>query len=411
LKQFTYTAKDRSNKTIKGTISALSLSQGFKHLREKRLINIKLKEIKEKKESLLDINITWGPFGRVSPEETLIFTKKLATMIRIGLTVLDTLILVKHQTKNPAFKNVIDKVINNINSGVSFSDALKLHTRYFDQIFISMVEAGEASGKLDQFLDRLVEGQEKLQKIRSGIKSALFYPITLLVITVFIMYFMLTKVVPTFVKMYQNSHKALPFATQIIIDASNWILNPVNLILLIASLLILNILHKLIYKYIYSYKYSLHFMALKLPLFGNIIVKSTVARLTLLLANLFAAGVDISEILRISTKVINNLVFVEAMERISRKITTGADLSSLFIEEAIFPAEISQLIQVGEKTGKMDEMLTSASNFYQEEFESVVKGLTTIIEPLMIVFIGGIIGLLVIALYLPIFDVGSAVGK
>jgi len=410
LKQFTYKAKDRSNRTVKGTINALSLSQGFRQLREKRLINIKLKEIKEKKKSVLDINITWGPFGKVSAQEILVFTKKVATMVRSGLTVLDALILVKQQTASPVFKDVIGKIIDNINQGVSFSDALKQHTRYFDQIFISMVEAGEASGKLDQFLDRLVEGQERIQKIRSGIKSALFYPVTLLVITTLIMYFMLTQVVPTFVKMYANSNKALPVATQVIVDASNWILNPVNLILLIGGFIFLNIVHKLLYKLVYPYKYVLHFIALKLPLFGNIIVKSSVARLTLLMANLFAAGVGISEILKIGTKVTNNLVFVEAMERISVKIVSGADLSTLFMEESIFPAEISQLIRVGERTGKMDEMLASVANYYQEEFESVVKGLTTIIEPLMIVFIGGMIGALVIALYLPIFNVGATIG-
>ena len=410
MKQFTYKAKDRSNRRIKGTISALSLSQGFRQLREKRLINIKLKEIKEKKKSVLDINITWGPFGKVSPQEILVFTKKVATMVRSGLTVLDALILVKQQTESLVFKDVIGKIIDNINQGVSFSDALKQHTRYFDQIFVSMVEAGEASGKLDQFLDRLVEGQERLQKIRSGIKSALFYPVTLLVITLLIMYFMLTQVVPTFVKMYQSSKQALPFATQIIVDASNWILNPVNLMLLIGVFIFFNVLHKLLYKFIYPYKYLLHFVALKLPLFGNIIVKSSVARLTLLMANLFAAGVGISEILKIGTKVTNNLVFAEAMERISGKIVTGADLSTLFMEETIFPAEISQLVKVGERTGKMDEMLISIANYYQEEFESVVKGLTTIIEPLMIVIIGGMIGALVIALYLPIFSAGSTIG-
>ena len=410
MKQFTYKAKDRSNRTIKGTINALSLSQGFRQLREKRLINIKLKEIKEKKKSVLDINITWGPFGKVSAQEILVFTKKVATMVRSGLTVLDALILVRQQTASPVFKDVIGKIIDNINQGVSFSDALKQHTRYFDQIFISMVEAGEASGKLDQFLDRLVEGQERIQKIRSGIKSALFYPVTLLVITTLIMYFMLTQVVPTFVKMYSSSNKALPLATQMIVDASNWILNPINLILLIGGFILLNIVHKLTYKWIYPYKYFLHFMALKLPLFGNIIVKSSVARLTLLMANLFAAGVGISDILKIGTKVTNNLVFVEAMERISVKIVSGADLSTLFMEETIFPAEISQLIRVGERTGKMDEMLLSVANYYQEEFESVVKGLTTVIEPLMIVIVGGMIGALVIALYLPIFSSGATVG-
>jgi type IV pilus assembly protein PilC len=161
-------------------------------------------------------------------------------------------------------------------------------------------------------------------------------------------------------------------------------------------------------KRLYPYTAFIHGFMLKLPLFGNIIIKSTVARLSLLMANLFAAGIGVEEILKVATNVTTNTKFIEAMERINDRVVTGSDLSALFAEESVFPLELSQLIKVGESTGNMDEMLSSIARYYQEEFESVVSGLTTIIEPIMIVFVGGMIGLMVVALYLPIFSAGDA---
>jgi type IV pilus assembly protein PilC len=272
-----------------------------------------------------------------------------------------------------------------------------------------MIEAGEVSGKLDIFLDRLVEGLERMQTIRSGIKSALFYPMTLLIVTLGITAFMMIKVVPTFVGIYGNMGVKLPGPTQVIVNISAWMLNGKNMLALALSLIALFYLHQVLYKHSYFYKRFISIIMIKLPVFGSITVKASVARMSLLMANLFVAGISIDEIMRIASRTTNNVLFVGAMQRISKEVLTGKELSALFAEETVFPLELSQLIKVGEKTGKVDEMLSSIAKYYLEEFETVVKGLTTVIEPLMIVLIGGVIGMLVIALYLPIFNAGDAI--
>jgi type II secretory pathway component PulF len=271
------------------------------------------------------------------------------------------------------------------------------------------VEAGEISGKLDVFLDRLVEMLEKQQKIKAGIKSALFYPITLVVITVAISYFMLTKVVPTFQEMYEGLGAELPGPTQAIVDASNWIQDGGNLASVIGVVISIWLTNKTLHRYLRPYRKLKSVIALRLPVVGDIIVKATVARMSLLMANLLAAGVSVIDTLEVSSTVSQNVKFLDAMTQIKQKIVTGAPLSTLFGNEAVFPIALSQLMAVGERTGNMDEMLTSIARYYEEEFTTVVDGLSTIIEPLMIVFVGLMIGVMVVALYLPIFSAGDAI--
>jgi type IV pilus assembly protein PilC len=410
LKKFNYKARDKNNRKVKSIVDALNRNDALAQLKGRKYRDIKLTEIIPKKKTKLDVNLTWGPFGKVSQEEILIFTKKVATMVRSGLTILDALVLVKSQTKNAVFRDALEAIIDSINQGNSLSTSIRKYPRYFDEVFCNMVEAGEISGKLDIFLDRIVEGQERMQKIRKGIKSALFYPVTLVVVTLVIVYFMLIKVVPTFTEMYKGMGKKLPAPTQMIVDASNWILDGSNVLKIIGFVFIVSFIHKLLYKYIYEYKRTLAAIMLKLPLFGDMILKSTVARLSLLMANLFAAGIGVEEILRVGSRITPNVVFVEAIERVSERVVSGVELSALFADEPAFPIELSQLIKVGEKTGNMDEMLSAIARYYQEEFESTVEGLTTLIEPLMIVFVGTMIGAMVVALYLPIFSAGDAIG-
>jgi len=410
LKKFNYKARDKNNRKVKSIIDALNRNEALEQLKGRKYRDIKLTEIIPKKKTKLDVNLTWGPFGAVSQEEILIFTKKVATMVRSGLTILDALVLVKSQTKNVVFRDALGAIIDSINQGNSLSTSVRKYPRYFDEVFCNMVEAGEISGKLDIFLDRIVEGQERMQKIRKGIKSALFYPVTLVVVTLVIVYFMLIKVVPTFTEMYKGMGKKLPGPTQMIVDASNWILDGSNVLKIIVVVMIILTTHKLLHKYVYEYKRALSAMMLKLPLFGEMILKSTVARLSLLMANLFAAGIGVEEILRVGSRITPNVIFVEAIQRISERVVSGVELSALFADEPAFPIELSQLIKVGEKTGNMDEMLNAIARYYQEEFEATVEGLTSMIEPLMIVFVGTMIGAMVVALYLPIFSAGDAIG-
>ena len=406
-KKFKYVGKKRGKK-MKGEIEAEGLVQARSKLRTEGIRDVKLTEIKPKKKSSFDIQITWGPFGSIPQKEIVIFTKKMATMIRSGLPIVDAMILVGDQTKNANLKTTVQKIVDKLNGGSSLSAAFREHSRHFDSVYLNMVEAGELSGKLDTFLDRLVEMLEKQQKIRAGIKSAMFYPITLVTITLLISYGMLTRVVPTFQEMYEGLGAELPGPTQKIVDASDWIRDGNNLLMVFSVVFGVWFADRSLSKYVRPYLKTKGRFYLKLPLFGDIIMKATVARMSLLMANLLAAGVSVIDTLEVTRTVSKNLVFVDATGRIKERITTGLELSVLFREEKAFPIALSQLMAVGERTGNMDEMLMSIAKYYEEEFDAVVEGLSAVIEPLMIVFVGAMIGVMVVALYLPIFSAGDA---
>ena len=407
-KKFKYKGK-KKGKRVKGEIEAESLIVAKNMLRDDGIREVTLKEIKPKQKSALDVELTWGPFGNIPAKEIVVFTKKIATMMRAGLPIVEAMVLVSTQTKNANMKRVNNEMIDKLNGGASLSSAFRSHTRYFDNVYLNMVEAGEVSGKLDVFLDRLVQMLEKQETIKAGIKSALFYPITLVLITVSISYFMLTNVVPTFQEMFEGLGAALPAPTQAIVDASEWIQKSENVAFVINTTFMVYMMNKLLTKYVYWFKKVKSIVALRMPLIGDIITKSTVARMSLLLANLLAAGVTVVEALRVCSTLSENTRYVEAMARIQERIVTGAPLSKLFGDEKVFPIALSQLMAVGERTGNMDEMLESIARYYEEEFQTVVDGLSTVIEPLMIVFVGLMIGAMVVALYLPIFSAGDAI--
>lgn len=399
----------KKGKKVKGEIEVGNIVQAKQQLRGNGIRDLSLQEIKPKKKSSLNVDLTWGPFGSIPPKEILIFTKKISTMMRAGLPIVEAMSLVSSQSTNANMKRVTLAMVDKLNNGSSLSHSFRDHPRHFDKVYLNMVEAGEISGKLDVFLDRLVEMLEKQQAIKAGIKSALFYPITLVVITVGISYFMLTNVVPTFQEMYEGLGAELPGPTQAIVDASNWIQNGSNVARGIGVVGTIWLTNKLLHKYLRPYRSIKSRIALRLPVVGDIIVKATVARMSLLMANLLAAGVSVIDTLEVSSTVSQNVKFLDAMNRIKQKIVTGAPLSTLFGNEAVFPIALSQLMAVGERTGNMDEMLSSIARYYEEEFTTVVDGLSTIIEPLMIVFVGLMIGVMVVALYLPIFSAGDAI--
>jgi len=408
MRAYSYSGLQKGKK-IKGQTKAPSLVQAKQQLREKGINNLMLKEVRIKQKTALDAELTWGPFGSIPAKEIVIFAKKISTMMRAGLPIVEAMGLVSAQTSNKNMQRVTGQMMDKLNGGSSLSQAFREHPRHFDKVYLNMVEAGEISGKLDVFLDRLVEMLEKQQAIRAGIKSALFYPVTLIVITLSISYFMLTNVVPTFQEMYEGLGAELPGPTQAIVDASNWIQDGRNLATVIGSAAAIWLTNKLLHRHLRPYRKIKSIIALRLPLIGDIIVKATIARMSLLMANLLAAGVSVIDTLEVSGTVSQNIKFLEAMERIQGKVVTGAPLSTLFGNEAVFPIALSQLMAVGERTGNMDEMLTSIARYYEEEFTTVVDGLSTIIEPLMIVFVGLMIGVMVVALYLPIFSAGDAI--
>lgn len=416
----------QAGKKVSGEINARDAKLAQIELRKKKIIVTGIKKSSKQAEQSIDdipisdapiilkdgqIYLNFGPWATVPPPELLQFTKKVSTMIKAGLPILDSIRMIRDQTNHMKMKMTAHRIVKDLNKGINLTEAFGKHPNVFDNIYLNMVSAGEASGKLDEFLIKLVEMLEKNAKIRSGIKSALFYPIMLFTVATTITIFMLWKVVPVFEKMYASMGVKLPGPTLIIVDASRFIADGGNILKIILTIVAIRFIFKFIYTNSEGFKHWVHQKFLKLPLFGDLTRKAVVSRMCMIMANLTRAGVSIIDTIRISKQVTNNLVFIYSMNRISKQITTGEVLSVLLAREShAFPLALSQLTAVGEKTGNMEEMFESIAKYYEEEFDAVVGALSTIIEPLMIVLIGAIIGLLMVALYLPIFSVGDAVG-
>ena len=398
-------------KYVEGEIEALNNAEAAHKLKEKKVIITKLKEAKKKK-VVTKKEKTSFTFGTgVKAQEILIFCKQFATMMRAGLPVLNTLEMLEGQTKRPPMKKIIQTIKKDLESGNSLAKCFEKHPKIFDTVVVNLIKAGEASGKLDTFLQKIVINLEKREKIKSQIKSALFYPGVLFSVAIMVTVFMLMNVVPTFVNMYESMGMKddLPTPTAVIMSMSEFVRSSGGLFLLI--FIILSVVG---FKYLMSKNYNVkkawHQMVLKLPIFGNLINKSILAKVSLVLGNLNQAGVDLIESIDIAKSVTDNVIVIEALENIKKGVFSGETLTDLFNKEKIFPATFSQLISVGEQTGSLDEMFGSIAIYYEEEFDVAVANLASLIEPIMIVFMGITIGGLMLAMYAPIFNVGAIIG-
>src|SRR6056300_315150 len=398
-------------KYVEGEIEALNNAEAAKKLKEKKVIITKLKEAKKKK-AVTKKEKTSISFGAgIKPQEILIFRKQFATMLRAGLPVLNTLEMLEGQTSRPPMKKVIGTIKKDLESGNALSKCFEKHTKIFDTVVVNLIKAGEASGKLDTFLQKIVISLEKREKIKSQIKSALFYPGVLFSVAILVTVFMLMNVVPTFVNMYEGMGMGddLPTPTAVIMSMSEFVRSPGGLFLLIFIILFVVGFKYLISKN-YNVKKGWHKTMLKLPVFGNLINKSILAKVSLVLGNLNQAGVDLIESIDIAKSVTDNVIVIEALENIKKGVFSGETLTDLFNKEKIFPPTFSQLISVGEQTGSLDEMFGSVAIYYEEEFDVAVANLASLIEPIMIVFMGITIGGLMLAMYAPIFNVGAIIG-
>tara|TARA_B100000242_G_scaffold157262_1_gene112400 strand:+ start:837 stop:1667 length:831 start_codon:yes stop_codon:yes gene_type:complete len=276
-------------------------------------------------------------------------------------------------------------------------------------VYCNLIKAGEASGKLDVFLLKIVDSLEKKENIKKKIKSALMYPSIMFTVAITVSAFMLIKVVPVFANMYDGMGIALPKPTAIIMGMSDFLRGTGGMILLF-SLIGGFVLFRYLTTKNDKIKYKWHGRVLKLPVFGELILKSLLARISLIMGNLSAAGVNLLESLEIAKSVSSNVVVTEALENVKKGVFSGDTLTKLFLKEPLFPPTFSQLISVGEQTGQLDEMFNSVASYYESEFDTAVDNMSSLIEPIMIVFMGLMIGGLMIAMYSPIFNVGALIG-
>ena len=400
-----------AGKYVEGNIEALNQEEASHKLKEQKIIITNLIRTKKKKGEKKEKKGGGFSFGKkkVKVEDILIFSKQFATMVKAGLPILEVLGMLRDQLESPAIKEVIEDIRKSLEGGVTLSKCFEKYPQYFDNVYVNLIKAGEASGKLDVFLLKIVESLEKKEKIKKKIKGALMYPGIMFTVAITVSAFMLVKVVPVFAKMYEGMGIALPAATATIMAMSDFLRGTGGMILLFGSIGFVFTFRYLVAKNA-AFKYKWHKQVLKLPVFGDMILKSLLARISLILGNLSAAGVNLLESLEIAKSVSNNVVVTEALENVKKGVFSGDTLTKLFLKEPLFPPTFSQLISVGEQTGQLDEMFNSVASYYEEEFDTSVNNMSSLIEPIMIVFMGLMIGGLMIAMYSPIFNVGALIG-
>tara|TARA_B100001250_G_scaffold239427_1_gene205734 strand:+ start:797 stop:2038 length:1242 start_codon:yes stop_codon:yes gene_type:complete len=409
----TYTYKGISaGKYVEGDIEALNQEEASYKLKQQKIIITNLVRTKKKKVTKEKKKGSGFSFGKkkIKPIDVVLFSKQFATMVKAGLPILNVLQMLRDQTEHPQMKEIIEDVRKSLEGGVTLSKCFEKYPKIFDNVYINLIKAGEASGKLDVFLLKLVDSLEKREKVKKKIKGALMYPGVMFSVAITVSVFMLIKVVPVFAKMYDGMGVALPTPTAVIMNMSNFLRGPGGMTLLIICIIIYAVFKYTTTK-IPAIRYRWHQRVLKLPVFGEMILKSLIARIALIMGNLSAAGVNLLESIEIAKSVSNNDVVTLALENVKKGVFSGDTLTKLFLKEPVFPPTFSQLISVGEQTGNLDEMFTSVSAYYEEEFDTSVENMSSLIEPIMIVFMGTMIGGLMIAMYSPIFNVGSIMGQ
>jgi len=341
--------------------------------------------------------------------DIMMFTKKLETMIKSDLPIMDALKLARRQAKMPGMIKVTKSLIDDLNQGHSFSEGLEKFPQYFDDSYINMIRAGESSGQLAKFLNKIVELAEKRIKITKDIKGALTYPVILLTVALLVTVIMLIKVVPIFAEIYGSLGAELPASTQKVIIASEFMKDPSRGGVLFGTIFTALTINWYLTKKMYNLRKFWHGLSLKLPAFGDLIMKSIYAKIAMVLANLLSAGVSIIDALDISSKVTNNILVKEGIDRVKIEILEGKSLSQLFAQEPIFPMEFSEFMKVGEKTGSVDEMFTSIAVYYEAEVDNAVGGVKALLEPVMIVLIGAIIASRLLTLDQQIVSMGDVI--
>lgn len=384
----------------KGTVTAADEASAREKLRAQ---SISLKKLKKAARGQININFQFGT--GVEIRDILIFTRQLATMIDAGLPLVQCLDILGTQMDNKAFAKIVLGVKASVEGGSTFSDSLKKYPKVFDELFVNLVAAGEIGGILDTILNRLALYIEKADKLRRQVKGAMVYPISILCVAIIVIIIMLTKVIPVFENMYKDFKNAkLPAPTRVVISISdgfqaNWyfFFGGAVAFFFLLGLALKTKRGRVIFDA----------MMLKTPVIGNVLRKVIVARFTRTLGTLLSSGVPILDSLHICAKTSGNKIVEASIMYAREKISEGNDLAGPLGETKVFPSMVIQMISVGEQTGAMDQMLQKIADFYEDEVDVAVAGLTAMMEPIMMVFLGGIIGGIIVAMYLPVFELAG----
>ena len=382
-----------------GDIEASDRSAAVGELRRRAILVTKIAE-----KSAPRVTFKFG--GKVSDKEMAIFTRQFSTMIDAGLPLVQCLNILAEQSDSKTLRSVTGQVARNVEAGSTLADALRRHPRTFDDLFTNLVEVGEAGGILDVVLQRLSAYIEKAAALKRKVKAAMVYPSAIIGVAIMVVIFMLTFVIPTFAQMFKDLGADLPLPTKVVLWLSTFVR---TYILLIIAAMVGCVLALRSYYRTEGGRATIDALMLKLPIFGTLIRKVAVARFTRTLGTLVQSGVPILDGLRITARTAGNKVVEKAVLQCRAAVTEGKTLAEPLRVSGVFPPMVTQMISVGEQTGALDAMLSKIADFYDDEVDTAVSTLTSLLEPIMIVFLGVVVGGLVVAMYLPIFKLVTLV--
>jgi type IV pilus assembly protein PilC len=392
--------------TLSGEMEAPTRDAVLARLRSQRIQPIPAK-IRERGKGL-DRDISIPGFGEsIKTRDVVVFTRQLGTMIDAGLPIVQCLDILSTQTDNKKFRGVIRQLKDDVEAGSTFTEALRKHGKIFDDLFVNMISAAEIGGILDTILQRLSIYMEKSMKLKAKIKGAMIYPATIITVAVGVTTVLLVWVIPVFAELFSSFGKALPAPTQFVINLSNFTI--AYFPYMVGAVIAAGIAMRQAYK-TESGQMQFDRMLLQVPIFGELIRKSSIARFSRTLSTLISSGVPILDALLITAKTSGNKVIERAILATRLSISEGNSISEPLVQSKVFPPMVCQMISVGESTGALDSMLAKIAEFYEDEVDNMGANLTTLMEPLVILFLGVIIGGLVISMYLPIFRLGSVIG-
>jgi type IV pilus assembly protein PilC len=393
---FTYDAINAQGLELSGVIHAPDLNSARDQLQQRGLLPQSLRE-----KAAAGEDSARTAFKKVKPKSLQVFSRQLATMIEAGVSVVAALVTLEEQTDDKYLREVIVDVRSDVESGVVLSKALARHPKVFNRLFVAMVEAGESSGTLDTVLDRVATQIEKETKLKRRVKSAMVYPIVVITFASLVLIFMLMFIIPVFVKVFAELNGQLPTPTRIVMGASN-VLRDYWFLIFPAIGLAIYTFRRL--KRTEQGRERWDKFRLRLPLkIGDVVQKIALARFSRTLATLMAAGVDIITALEITGGTAGNYVIEEALVRTRERVHEGVPISEPLAEDPIFPPMVSQMVRIGEETGELDKMLGKIADFYEDEVDASIQSLTSIIEPILMIGVGAMVGTIVISMYLPMF--------
>jgi type IV pilus assembly protein PilC len=392
---FVWEGIDRNNRQVRGESKAATATVVTTNLRRQ---GIRIQKIKR---------LTFRGGKKVGEREITFFTRQLATMLRAGVPLLQSFEIVARGHSNPRFSRLVMDIKARVEAGSSLSQAFREHPVQFDNLYCNLVHAGETAGMLDGILDRLASYKEKILAIKSKIKSALFYPISVICVAILVVWVIMVWVIPAFKQVFQSFGADLPLPTLIVMAMSDFVVKFwwVGFLFLVGAIVAFGYLHRRSA----AFRFGLDRLSLKVPVVGQILEKATIARWTRTLQTMFAAGVPLVESLDAVGGACGNAVFAQATKRIQTEVSTGTSLTNAMTNSKLFPNMVLQMTQIGEESGSLDNMLGKIAEFYEREVDDAVAALSSLLEPLIIVFLGVVIGGLVVAMYLPIFKLGQVV--